>query len=186
METLSTALLVTGSVIIGLLVLAMVFYEEILVALAWLLQILFIVGFVAATSSLFLIPPYRWSAEWLVASTGAPTGLREADDFVRSVRELPSNVYERFRSQLTRRAPPLTPLLPPGTPSLHPPPGMLETRIVPALNASLTASLRVVAFAGGIFLMVVALMFRSATDLILQLRSLRKRIAELEDMQGQR
>jgi hypothetical protein len=181
MATVSAALLILGSVVIALLVLAMVFYEEILVALAWVLQGLFVVGFVMATSSLFLEPPYRWTATWLVARTGAPDGLRYGDDFVRSVRDLPADLWQKLRSSVTKRSDALEPLFPGDLPTIAPPPGTLETTIVPALNASLAASLRFLSFAGGMFLMVVALMFRSATDLILQLRALRRRIAELEE-----
>jgi len=98
METLSAWLLIGGSVIVALLALVMLFYEQLLVALAWLLQLVFLLGLAASTSALFLAAPYDWSAAWLVDATGVPTQLRETDIFIANVRELPTTMWARLRS----------------------------------------------------------------------------------------
>jgi len=184
METLSAWLLIGGSVIVALLALVMLFYEQLLVALAWLLQLVFLLGLAASTSALFLAAPYDWSAAWLVDATGVPTQLRETDIFIANVRELPTTMWARLRSPFARLLPepdaPLEPVLPPPT-VLPLPPGPLEAKLVPTLNASLAAGLRVTSFVLGVLCMLIALLYRSATDLILQLRALRSRVTELEE-----
>jgi len=186
METLGSWLLIGGSVVVALLALVMIFYEQLLVALAWILQAMFVVGLLAASTALFVPPPYDWSAAWLVDATGVPGQLRQTDEFVQSVRELPSAVWERMRSPFSRFLPspaPRPPLVPmPGNiPGLPVPPGPLEGRLVPALSASLSMLLRTFAFVIGVALMLIALLYRSATDLILQLRAIRNRVDVLEE-----
>jgi hypothetical protein len=154
----------------------MLLYEQLMVALAWILHAIFAAGLIAASSSLLLARPFDWASSALLEQSGVPSQVREVDTWLRTLRELPDTLWERLRHPFgaAEEAPSVVPLALPALP------GPLESSIVPTLNASLSTLLRVVAFVLGTLLMVLALTYRSVTDLILQLRSLRKRVTDLE------
>jgi hypothetical protein len=178
-DVIATWLVAAGGFVVALLVLSMLFYERLMVALAWVLHALFVLGLTAAGSSLLLSGPYEWAAASLVERSGVPSQVREVDAWLKTLRELPDTVWERLRHPFGTPEEPLTvvPLaLPPA-----PVPGPLEASVVPTLNGTLATLLRIIAFLAGTVLMILGLYYRSVTDLILQLRSLRKRVADLEE-----
>lgn len=169
-------LVAAGALVVVLLLLSMLLYEQLMVALAWLLNALFALGLVAASSSLLWTVPYAWAAGHLVQRSGVPVQLREVDGWLQTVRDLPDTVWERLRHPFgPDEAPAVVPL------ALPPLPGPLEARIVPTLSGTLAALLRIVAFLAGVILMLIGLYYRSVTDLILQLRALRRRVEQLEE-----
>ncbi len=169
-------LVAVGAAVVVLLLLSMLLYEQLMVALAWLLHALFALGLVAASSSLVWTSPYAWTATRLVERSGVPVQVREVDGWLQTLRDLPDTVWERLRHPFGAEEPPtVVPL------ALPPVPGPLESRIVPTLSGTLAALLRVIAFLAGVLLMLIGLYYRSMTDLILQLRALRRRVADLEE-----
>ena len=176
MDVIASWLLAAGGFVVVLLLLSMLFYEQLMVAFAWLLHALFALGLLAAGSSLLLGRPYAWAAAQLVEQSGVPAQVREVDGWLQTLRDLPDTVWERVRHPFSSpdEPPTVVPL------ALPPLPGPLEARIVPTLSDTLAALLRVVAFLAGILLMLIGLYYRSVTDLILQLRALRRRVSDLE------
>jgi hypothetical protein len=169
-------LVAAGAAVVVLLLLSMLFYEQLMVGLAWVLHALFALGLAAASSSLLWTSPYTWTAARLVEQSGVPLQVREVDGWLQTLRELPDTVWERLRHPFgSDEEPAVVPL------TLPPLPGPLESRIVPTLSGTLAALLRVIAFLAGVLLMVIGLYYRSITDLILQLRALRRRVADLEE-----
>jgi small neutral amino acid transporter SnatA (MarC family) len=85
-------------------------------------------------------------------------------------------VWERLRHPFDspEEPPAVVPL------ALPPLPGPLEARVVPTLNDAIASLLRVIAFLCGTLLMILGLYYRSVTDLILQLRALRRRVSDVE------
>jgi hypothetical protein len=175
-DVIAEWLVAAGACVVALLLLSMLLYERLMVALAWLLHALFALGLVAAGSSLLSARPYDWAAARLVEQSGVPAQVREVDVWLQALRELPDTVWERVRHPFgtSEQPPAIAPL------ALPPLPGPLEARIVPTLCDTLAALLRIVAFLAGMILMLIGLYYRSVTDLILQLRTLRRRVDELE------
>jgi hypothetical protein len=175
-DVIATWLVAAGACVVVLLLLSMLLYEQLMVAFAWLLHALFALGLLAAASSLLSSRPYDWAAARLVEQSGVPAEIREVDQWLQTLRDLPETVWERVRHPFsTPEAPPtVVPL------ALPPLPGPLETRIVPTLNDTLATLLRAISFLAGVILMLIGLYYRSVTDLILQLRALRGRVANLE------
>jgi hypothetical protein len=175
-DVIASWLLAAGGFVVALLLLSMLFYEQLMVTFAWLLHALFALGLLAASSSLLLGRPYAWVAAELVEQSGVPAQVREVDGWLQTLRDLPDTVWERVRHPFSSpdEPPTFVPL------ALPPLPGPLEARIVPTLSDTLATLLRVVAFLAGILLMLIGLYYRSVTDLILQLRALRRRVSDLE------
>ena len=177
MDAIAGWLVAAGACVVVLLLLSMLLYEQLMVALAWVRHALFALGLIAAGSSLLSSRPYDWAAAQLVDTSGVPAQVREVDDWLQALRELPDRVWERMRDPFgTSEEPPAPAPLP-----LPPMPGPLEARIVPTLCDTLAALLRIVAFLAGVILMLIGLYYRSVTDLILQLRALRRRVEDLEE-----
>ena len=177
MEFIAGWLVAAGTCVVVLLLLSMLLYEQLMVTLAWLLNALFALGLLAASSSLIWTSAYIWAADRLVERSSVPAQLREVDGWLQTLRDLPDTVWERLRHPFgeAEEPPRVVPL------ALPPLPGPLEARVVPTLTATLAALLRAVAFLAGILLMLIGLYYRSVTDLILQLRALRHRVADLEE-----
>ncbi len=176
MDWIAEWLVAAGAAVVALLLLSMLFYEQLMVGLAWLLHAHFAAGLAAAGSSLLWTSPYAWAAARLVEESGVPVQVREVDGWLQTLRDLPDTVWERLRHPFASEEPPSAVPL-----RLPPVPGPLESRLVPTLSGTLAALLRVIAFLAGVLLMVIGLYYRSITDLILQLRALRRRVADLEE-----
>lgn len=177
MDVIATWLIAAGGFVVVLLLLSMLLYEQLMLALAWVLHALFALGLVAASTSLVWSRPYDWAAARLVERSGVPAQLREVDGWLETLRDLPDTVWERLRHPFgaPEEPPSVVPLVLPALP------GPLETRIVPTVSDTLATLLRVSAFLAGVLLMLIGLYYRSVTDLILQLRALRRRVSDLEE-----
>jgi len=178
MENLSSLLTALALGLIAVLLLAMLFYHRLLVLLAWLLHLCFAVGLVAASTSVLLPEPYRWGSRLWLEQLGIVQQLRDGDEVWKQIETLPARVWERVRSPFGETVEPLEPTPPPTLERL---PGPLEATLLPKLVEAWSRGLRLLAFALGISLMAVGLFYRSATDLVLQLRALRRRVAVLEE-----
>ena len=176
MDVIATWLVGAGACVVVLLVLSMLLYEQLMVALAWVLHALFALGLIAAGSSLLSSRPYDWAAAQVLERIGVPAEIREVDQWLQTLRDLPETVWERLRHPFSapEEPPSVVPL------ALPPLPGPLETRIVPTLNDTLATLLRAISFLAGLILMLIGLYYRSVTDLILQLRAVRRRVDALE------
>lgn len=170
-----------GVLLIAVLTLAMVFYEQVMLVLAWVINITFALGLALAATSLLAGGIYAWGARALVGASGVAVELRTVDGLIESIRTLPDRILDQIKRPFSDDDEEESAEDAIAQTRATPAEGALERAVTDALAAGVALVSRTIAFCLGVSMMLVALLNRSGVDLVLEIRALRRRIEELEE-----